>query len=209
MDTQTGESFDFFRALFAALAVFVPIIIAWLQKKDKLQKTKYFIELMQSYDQLKTIREHQQTQSASPIVLEKLNNLIDDIEDEIYRENKLSDLRLFLTCVSVEIFFFIGILFIDFSENINKIFLGQSYESGMFFLEGVFRTTTARVILLMIFVSVSVFLTIRFSRRITGKTIKPLPINLKLLLAFHVFFIIVAVLVSILLASLDPIVPYW
>ncbi|NUM81703.1 HDOD domain-containing protein [bacterium] len=48
-----------------------------------------------------------------------------------------------------------------------------------------------------------------FSRRITGKTIKPLPINLKLLLAFHVFFIIVAVLVSILLASLDPIVPYW
>lgn len=205
---STQETIDFLKAIGPFLAVLAPVIVIWIQKKDKLHKTKYFIELVKSWEELKQIKHQLESENSSPIVLEKVNSLLEEIDGEINNTSDRSNITVFMTIVFVESVM-IGILFTSWSDYFNKVFVGSSQDSGLLFLEGIFRSTSARFALLMVFVSISIFLTIMSTKKLANKIQKTHIRNLTLLAAFNVILIAVIVLMSLLLALLDPIVPYW
>ena len=207
METTQG-TIDLIKTIGPFLAVLAPLIVIWIQKRDKLQKTKYFIELVRSWEELKKIKSELESSNAPPIVLEKVNSLLDEIDNEINYSSDRSNITVFMTVVFVESVI-IGILFTSWSDYLNKVFVGSSYDSGLMFLEGIFRSTTARFILLMIFVSVSILLTILGMKRLTKNIQKTYVRNLTLLASFNLILIAVTFLISLILTILDPIVPLW
>ena len=48
---------DFFIVFLTGLAVIVPVVIPWLEKRDKLKKTVYLIELIKTKDELTNLIE--------------------------------------------------------------------------------------------------------------------------------------------------------
>lgn len=204
----TLETINFLKAIGPFLAVLAPLIVIWIQKKDKLHKTKYFIELVQSWEELKKIKLRLETEHASPIVLDKVNSLLQEIDGEINSTSERSNTSVFVTLVFIESVI-IGILFVSWSDYVNKIFVGSSQDSGLLFLEGIFRSTTARFALLMTFVSISIFLTLVSAKKLLNKIQKSRLRELVLLAAFNAILVAVTVLISIILTLLDPIVPLW
>ncbi len=205
---STQGTIDLIKTMGPILAVLAPLIVIWIQKRDKLQKTKYFIDLVRSWEELKKIKSELESSQSPPIVLDKVNSLLDEIDNEINSTSDRSNITVFMTMVFVESVI-IGILFTSWSDYLNKVFVGSSYDSGLLFLEGIFRSTTARFILLMFFVSISIFLTIISIKRMTRNIQKTYVRNLTLLATFNVILIAVTVLISLILALLDPIVPLW
>jgi hypothetical protein len=205
---STQGTMDLIKTIGPFLAVLAPLIVIWIQKRDKLQKTKYFIELVRSWEELKKIKSELESSNAPPIVLEKVNSLLEEIDGEINYSSDRSNITVFMTVVFVESVI-IGILFTSWSDYLNKVFVGSSYDSGLLFLEGIFRSTTARFILLMIFVSVSILLTILGMKRLTKNIQKTYVRNLTLLASFNLILIAVTFLISLILTILDPIVPLW
>ena len=206
---ESHDTLEVLRAVGAALAVFVPLVVFWLQKKDKLQKTKYFVELMRAHEELKTIRRHQETENASPVVMEKIDSLLREVDEEInFTTMDRSAIRLFMTWVFLECVI-LSLIFSQWSEYINKVFAGPSYESGLYFLEGIFQSTTARLIMLMVFVSISVFFSIKKIKPRTDRLPTAFKRHVALFAAFNGILILVTIVICFVLWALDPIVPYW
>lgn len=205
---STQETIDFLKAIGPFLAVLAPLIVIWIQKKDKLQKTKYFVELVKSWEELKQIKIKLESEHASPIVLEKVNSLLREVDSEINSTSERSNITVFMSIVFVESVV-LGILFSSLSDYFNAVFVGSSRDSGLLFLEGIFRSTTARFALLMVFVSISIFLTIISTKKMVNRIQKTHIRNLTLLAVFNVVLISVTIVISLMLTLLDPISPYW
>ena len=79
-------------AILSFIAVLIPLFISWYDRKDKLKKTVYLIELIKTKEQLKDLIEDLKTQSNTTILIEKLESNLEEIEDEIYdsQRRKLS-----------------------------------------------------------------------------------------------------------------------
>lgn len=205
---STQETIDFIKAVGPFLAVLAPLIVIWIQKKDKLQKTKYFIELVNSWEELKKIKAELELEKAQPMVLEKVNSLLEEIDGEINNTSERSNITVFMSFVFLESVI-ISILFTSWSDYFNKVFVGSSVDSGLLFLEGIFRSTTARFALLMVIVSISIFLTIISTKKLAKNIQKTHTRNLTLLATFNAILVAVTVLISLILTLLDPIIPYW
>ncbi|MBL7993867.1 hypothetical protein JNM05_00705 [bacterium] len=205
---STQETIDFLKAIGPFLAVLAPLIVIWIQKKDKLQKTKYFVELVKSWEELKQIKIQLESEHSSPIVLEKVNSLLREVDSEINSTSERSNITVFMSIVFVESVI-LGILFSSLSDYFNAVFVGSSRDSGLLFLEGIFRSTTARFALLMVFVSISIFLTIISTKKMVNRIQKTHIRNLTLLAVFNVLLISVTIVISLILTLLDPISPYW
>lgn len=205
---STQETIDFIKAVGPFLAVLAPLIVIWIQKRDKLQKTKYFIDLVNSWEELKKIKAELELENASPMVLEKVNSLLVEIDGEINNTSDRSNITVFMYFVFLESVI-ISILFTSWSDYFNKVFVGSSYDSGLLFLEGIFRSTTARFALLMVIVSLSIFLTIISTKKLVKNIQKTYIRNLTLLATFNAILIAVTVLISLILTLFDPIIPYW
>ncbi|KAB2879660.1 hypothetical protein F9K33_08255 [bacterium] len=205
---STQETIDFLKAIGPFLAVLAPLIVIWIQKKDKLQKTKYFVELVKSWEELKQIKIQLESEHSSPIVLEKVNSLLREVDNEINSTSERSNITVFMSIVFVESVV-LGILFSSLSDYFNAVFVGSSRDSGLLFLEGMFRSTTARFALLMVFVSISIFLTIISTKKMVNRIQKTYIRNLTLLAVFNVVLISVTIVISLILTLLDPISPYW
>jgi hypothetical protein len=205
---STQETIDFIKAVGPFLAVLAPLIVIWIQKRDKLQKTKYFIDLVNSWEELKKIKAELELENAPPMVLEKVNSLLVEIDGEINNTSDRSNITVFMYFVFLESVI-ISILFTSWSDYFNKVFVGSSYDSGLLFLEGIFRSTTARFALLMVIVSLSIFLTIISTKKLVKNIQKTYTRNLTLLATFNAVLIAVTVLISLILALFDPIIPYW
>ena len=205
---STQETIDMIKAVGPFLAVLAPLIVIWIQKRDKLQKTKYFIDLVKSWEELKKIKVELESENAPPMVLEKVNSLLEEIDGEINNTSDRSNITVFMSFVFLESVI-ISILFTSWSDYFNKIFVGSSVDSGLLFLEGIFRSTTARFALLMVIVSMSIFLTIISTKKLAKNIQKTYTRNLALLATFNAILVAVTVLISLVLTLLDPIIPYW
>lgn len=205
---STQETIDFIKAVGPFLAVLAPLIVIWIQKRDKLQKTKYFIELVNSWEELKKIKAELESEKVQPMVLEKVNSLLEEIDGEINNTSERSNITVFMSFVFLESVI-ISILFTSWSDYFNKVFVGSSVDSGLLFLEGIFRSTTARFALLMVIVSISIFLTIISTKKLAKNIQKTYTRNLTLLATFNAILVAVTVLISLILTLLDPIIPYW
>lgn len=90
-----------------------------------------------------------------------------------------------------------------------QVFVGKAYESGLFFLEGIFGYPAARIFLLVLCIILAVVLTIKTMPRLSAKFQSYYIVNFALLAIFNILLVIIVVLVGLILALTDPIVPLW
>ncbi len=207
MDTSS-QTLDLLRALAGALAVLVPLVVFWFQRVDRLQKSKYLIDLVRSYEDLVEIRKRQVESDAPPVVLEKIDTMIGELDRELKGGPDKLNITPFMVVLAV-VTFFVSLLFTQLSDYINRLFTGKSYESELFFLEGIFASAMARFALLLVYLVISIFLTILVSRLLVTRMKNAFVRNLLVLLVFFGVFACVSFLLSLILVLLDPVTTLW
>ena len=151
---------ELFVVVLTGLAVIVPFIIPLIEKKDKLKKTVYLIELIKTRDELSAIIHKSTRDKNSPILVDKLKRNLEEIENDINSTTKRFKINVFLLFISLEIFSLFSIL-----RNI-KI---QNSISKIPFLEGIFGSTAVQVVLLLIIIISAYLVTIYMSKKILTK----------------------------------------
>ena len=139
-------------AILSLLAALIPIFVSWYDKRDKLKKTVYLIELIKTKDQLKDLIEELKTQSNTTILIEKLQKNLEEIESEIYASQKKKITNAFLIFISVEIF----LIFSFFSEFVIL---------KLHFLEGIFESSISQMLLFLLIVMISYIATFELSKK--------------------------------------------
>jgi hypothetical protein len=206
---SANDWFGLISTLLAVVSVFVPFIINWIEKKSKLQQSIYFMELIKAKNQLIEIKEEQDRRESSPILNKKLDSLLNNINDEINKNSEKHSINYFIFFVFIEAILFLSAFFFKISSWITRILNGKSYETGIYFLEGIFKSQESRLILMAIFISISIYLTTIFSKKIFEVLKNNLLINFVLLIIFNIVFLIITTIGAIILMKLDPIIPIW
>ena len=168
LKSNTGELLLTF---FTLIAAGVPFLISWLEKRDKLKRTVYLIELIKTKDELIKIIDNQKASQNSAILQQKLENNLEEIEKEIYKSKKKFSLFGFLTIISIEI----PIIFYFYASKFFKKGIG----------EGIFNKEIYQNILFLILLSLSFIITIRLANLIRKKIKNKILYNIFVILVFN------------------------
>jgi hypothetical protein len=190
---------ELFVAVLTGIAVFFPTLIDWFEKKDRLKKTVYLIELLKTRDELTGIIEKQQ--EGSPILLDKLQNSLSEIEREINSEKQSFSYGWFISFVSIEIFFVFG--------GLSEIIISNASSTGLLFLEGALYHPIMRILLLLLLIGGSIFVTFKLSSPIKAWFNGKLSYNLTLIVFFNFVFTTLLMLTYAFLKITDPISPFY
>ena len=189
---------DFFVAVLTGLAVIVPFIIPWLEKRDKLKKTVYIIELIKTKDELEKIINTIKEGNKSPILLEKLTENLKEIENDINSSNKRFRINVFLVFISVEIFFIFNYL--------SNIIIQKSWESGLHFLQGILKYPAMRILLILAIIVFAYVLATYVSKRfeIKNKFKNVTMYYVSMVVLFNIILLLTGVFSFYFLKHTDP-----
>lgn len=192
------------------LGLLIPLIIRFVEKQNKLQRSRRLIDLLKTRDELKQLlAEKIHDQTATQVVVKRVNDLIGEIEREIFAPPRETTIRYYIVLISIEVVTFISAIYFGILVFMNKVINGKSYESRLPFLEGVFANPVARVMMLMLFVTLSIFLAMRIAQTLESQARNKYRFNLMLLLVFNVLFIFIALSSSLLLYLIDFVNPWF
>jgi hypothetical protein len=192
------------------LGLLIPLIIRFVEKQNKLQRSRRLIDLLKTRDELKQLlAEKIENQSATQVVVRRVNDLIAEIEKEIFAPPRETKIKYYIVLISIEVVTFISAIYFGILVFMNKVINGKSYESNLPFLEGVFANPVARVMMLMLFVTLSIFLTMRVASQLEPRARNKYRFNLMMLLVFNVLFIAITLASSLLLYLIDFINPWF
>ena len=177
-------------AILSLLAALIPIFVSWYDKRDKLKKTVYLIELIKTKDQLKELIEDLKTQSNTTIIIEKLHKNLEEIEGEIYASQKRKITNAFLIFISIEIF----LIFSIYSESVI---------SKLHFLEGIFESSTSQMLLFFLIVMVSYIATFQISKKKWFKFKNQYKKNAISIIVFNLILMLLSFMTYKVLDSLD------
>lgn len=177
-------------AILSLLAALIPIFVSWYDKRDKLKKTVYLIELIKTKDQLKGLIEELTIQSNTTILIEKLQKNLEEIESEIYASQKRKITNAFLIFISIEIF----LIFSIYSESVI---------SKLHFLEGIFESSTSQMLLFFLIVMVSYIATFQISKKKWFKFKNQYKKNAVSIIVFNLILMLLSFMTYKVLDSLD------
>ena len=185
-------------AVLTVIAVFVPFIISRMEKRDKLKKTIYLIELIKTKDELISLIEKHKD---SPILLNKLNINLQEIEEDILSVKKRFRLGGFVTLISLEIL----VLFYGLSN----LILDSAKQSGLLFFEGILESELSRVSLVFSIFLVSFFITFKVSQLIKHKIEHPFMFNLLVFVIYNLVLLILGATTKLFLSYTDKYLSWW
>jgi hypothetical protein len=192
------------------LGLLIPLIIRFVEKQNKLQRSRRLIDLLKTRDELKQLlAEKINDQTATQVVVKRVNDLIGEIEREIFAPPRETTIKYYIVLISIEVVTFISAIYFGILVFMNKVINGKSYENRLPFLEGVFANPLARVMMLMLFVTLSIFLTMRIAQTLESQARNKYRFNLMMLLVFNVLFIFIALSSSLLLYLIDFVNPWF
>jgi len=192
------------------LGLLIPLIIRFVEKQNKLQRSRRLIDLLKTRDELKQLlAEKIENQSATQVVVRRVNDLIAEIEKEIFAPPRETKIKYYIVLISIEVVTFISAIYFGILVFMNKVINGKSYESNLPFLEGIFANPVARVMMLMLFVTLSIFLTMRVASQLEPRARNKYRFNLMMLLVFNVLFIAITLASSLLLYLIDFVNPWF
>ena len=192
------------------LGLLIPLIIRFAEKQNKLQRSRRLIDLLRTRDELKQLLgEKMQEKTASPVVVKRVNDLIAEIEREIFAPPRETRIKYYVVLISVEIVTVISGIYFEILVFMNRIIKGKPRENNLPFLEGIFSNSVARVLMLMIFVTLSLYLTTRVARQLEERARNKYRFNLMMLLVFNALFILITLVSSLLLYLLDFVNPWF
>lgn len=177
-------------AILSFIAALIPLFISWYDKRDKLKKTVYLIELIKTKDQLEGLIEELKTQSNTTILIQKLKMNLEEIEGEIYASQKRNITNAFAFFISIEIF----LIFFIFSELVIE---------KLNFLEGIFESSISQILLFFLIVMISYILTFQIFKKKWMKIENQLKKNTLSIFVFNLILITLSLVVYKTLDSLD------
>ena len=186
------ESIDIVVALLTLIAVFIPLIISRIEKRDKLRKTIYLIELIKTKDELINLINKYDENKSSPILFNKLNNNLEEINQEIYKSKKRFRIIGFFTFISLEIL----ILFYVMS----RFIIGKS---KLPFLEGILKSELSNVILLFSIFAFSFFVTFKFITFFKSKIKNSIIFNFTIIILYNLILILIVIFICFFLMYTD------
>ena len=188
--------------ILTGLAVIVPFIIPLIEKKDKLKKTVYLIELIKTRDELCAIIEKSTKDKKSPILVDKLNKNLQEIENDINSSTKRFKIDIFHIIISLEIFSLFSILR---NDDIQKQI------SEINFLEGIFASTVVRVVLLLIIIISGYLIAMYTTKKINlkEKITKLLYYNIVMIGVFNIVIVVIGILMYYILWYSDLLTNYF
>ena len=184
----------------------LPFIFRRIEKQDRLSRVTYLIKLLKARQELNQILQNENQISID--VRNEATNVLERVDIELATPRENDRFGLFVLSAFVESVLFLGAGFTQLSEWY-KVFVGKAYESGLFFLEGIFGYPAARIFLLVLCIILAVVLTIKTMPRLSAKFQSYYIVNFALLAIFNILLVIIVVLVGLILALTDPIVPLW
>ena len=191
---------DILLLLTSIIAAGFPIVIFLNSNKNKTFKAKKLIEFLEYRNKIIKLRQNESDFENISLIKEKLDNLIIEIDKDFKNQSKKSvrpNIWLFIAIVSFEIF-------IAFNK-LSIIVLSKSYESGFYFLEGVFKYPTIRIVGLLLIFLFAFMISFNLTNWVKEKfkIINNIKLSLYLTLLFNVIFLILGILIGGILALID------
>jgi hypothetical protein len=204
-----GDWINLFSAAFAGLAVLLPFFFKRFEKRDRLSRVTYLINLIKARQELSQLTESARLGAEPKDISIEASRLLNEVDEEIATPTEIARYGLFIAAAFVEAVLFIGAAFTELSQWYKNLFLGKSFESGFFFLEGVFGYPAARIFLLVVCIILAVVGSLKSVPTLSRHFRSYYSLNLALLGAFNIFLVIIIFVVSAVLAILDPIISIW
>ena len=192
------ESIDIVVALLTLIAVFIPLIISRIEKRDKLKKTIYLIELIKTKDELINLINRYDENKSSPILFNKLNNNLEEINQEIYKSKKRFRIIGFFTFISLEILILFYIM--------SRFIIGKS---KLGFLEGFLKSELSNVLLLFLIFAFSFFVTFKFINTLKNKIKNPIIFNFTIIIFYNLILFLTLSFIYFFLAFTDKLTNLW
>jgi hypothetical protein len=192
------ELIDIVVALLTLIAVFIPLIISRIEKRDKLKKTIYLIELIKTKDELINLINRYDENKSSPILFNKLNNNLEEINQEIYKSKKRFRIIGFFTFISLEILILFYIM--------SRFIIGKS---KLGFLEGFLKSELSNVLLLFLIFAFSFFVTFKFINTLKSKIKNPIIFNFTIIIFYNLILFLTLSFIYFFLAFTDKLTNLW
>ena len=207
MPESTKEDvFGLIGAVLAAFSVLIPFVISWVERRSRLNRSMYLIKLLKAHDDLKEIRIEKKNE-APTAVLDKVDSLINAIDAELAGASRLKlTMEPFLFIVAAEVALLLGVIFLGLSDQIDLIMSKESWESGVTFLEGIFKYRSTRLLLLISCIGLAVFIATLASKYIREKLDSAWLYNAIMWASCHVAFVVLALFGATVLYVLDDII---
>ena len=191
---------DILLLLTSIIAAGFPIVIFLNSNKNKTFKAKKLIEFLEYRNKIIKLRQNESDFENISLIKEKLDNLIIEIDKDFKNQSKKSvrpNIWLFIAIVSFEIF-------IAFNK-LSIIVLSKSYESGFYFVEGVLKYPTIRIVGLLLIFLFAFMISFNLTNWVKEKfkIINNIKLSLYLTLLFNVIFLILGILIGGILALID------
>lgn len=177
---------------------FIPLIISRIEKRDKLKKTIYLIELIKTKDELINLINRYDENKSSPILFNKLNNNLEEINQEIYKSKKRFRINGFFTFISLEILILFYIM--------SRFIIGKS---KLGFLEGFLKSELSNVLLLFLIFAFSFFVTFKFINTLKNKIKNPIIFNFTIIIFYNLILFLTLSFIYFFLAGTDKLTNLW
>lgn len=206
---HTGDWINLLGALSAGLAVLLPVVGKRIERRDQLSRLSYLVALLRAEKELGELLGTDRGALFRTTVGREAEALLGKIERNDQKQEAATSQTLFIGLAVAEAFLFLGLLFATFSTFIIGLVKGKSYESGVYFFEGIFGYPAARIGLLVLAVGAAAGLTLKLAPSVGTYIQGYLGQNFALLAIFNLIFCALIVIAAIVLAILDPIIPLW
>jgi len=195
-----NQYLDILLSITSIIATGFPIVVFLNSNRNKITRAKRLVELLEYRIKIKELRQKEAEFDDIPLIKEKLDKLIIEIDDDFRNESDKSvrpNVWLFILIVSIEIFFAFN--------KLSSIVISKSYESGFYFLEGVFKYPSTRILGLLIIFLASFWTSFRLINWIKDKfkIVNDIKLSLYLTLLFNAIFIGLGIVIGGILALTD------
>lgn len=204
-----GDWINLFSAAFAGLAVLLPFLFKRFEKRDRLSRVTYMINLIKARQELHQLLADGSLAAEPNDISKEASRMIKEVDEELTTPTEIERYGLFIAAAFVESVLFVGVAFTELSQWYKNLFLGRAYESGLFFLEGVFGYPAARIFLLVVCIILAVVGSLKSVTTLSKYCRSYYSMNLALLGVFNIFLVATVLVAAALLSALDPIVPLW
>lgn len=200
------------------LVASIPVCYGWFIKYSNRKRPSHIISKIREYESAKELLESRSSTNVNESVYRVLGEVISDLEQEIedytsasngYSAKTQLGVRMFLYLLALEVLLVFGIMAgFGYFDRVLVLFVGPSWETKVYFLEGIFKYPASRSILFGVLFSTSLLVTVRFKAALFN----PLKSRLQsgyskaliLLASFNLVFGVVLTAAMLILALMDP-----
>ncbi|HPI12143.1 MAG TPA: hypothetical protein PLK63_13960, partial [Catalimonadaceae bacterium] len=142
-----------------AIGLLVPFVIRWIENKSRLRQARHLLDVIHTRDEIEKLLQDSENKGMALLENEEiqLQYYQKELEKEI-RRNDVLDIRLYPILISIEMIFFVSIVFTGALQFLKDLIYAQG-DATLPFLEGIFSNSTIRISLLIFCLLGSLYMT--------------------------------------------------